>query len=1079
MSNLEINGLILGLDLGTTSIGWSLINEEEKKIIKMGVRIFDEGVNRDPSGKESTKNAQRRDARSARRMRERRYMRTQKLFKLLQKYDLLPKYSNEQLKEIENVTYTKQAKKKEQRRLQLCFRNKIIENLDKELISKWEKILPHRPELYKKYSKSLHLIFPFFLRTIALSEKLERYELGRAIFHLSHRRGFLSNRKSGKGKEDGDVLKSINKLFDDINIHQYRTIGELFSTFDPEKIRIRKRYTSRIMFVDEFNKIINSQIERLNQVVPDEIGIKSIYKSIFYQRPLKPVRKFIGFCSLEKNKRRMKISFLNAQEFRVRQTLNNIVIFNDSLERRLSKEETEILYQYLLENEKLKLSLAKKIIRLSPKEKFKYEDNEIKGNTTSANISKIYKDFLSFNEKDKEKFVNSLISFDSEKHLTTHLVNKWNIKEEIASKLAEITFEEGYLSYSSRAVNRLLPMLREGLDLHNSKLAVGYKEKSNINIFNFLPSYETVDPSLRNPIVSRALSELRKVVNGLIKIYGKPKQIRVELARELKKGKKYRENILKENKSRRSDREKAIAEINKFNPALKVSNRDIEKLLLFNECGKQCPYTGRSISMEDLFGSNPLYDVEHIIPLSRCLDDSFLNKTLCFHYENRHVKKNRTPYESYGLNNPEKYNEILKRVEKFSGKGKYRKLELFKKKISTSEEDFTTQMLNDTRYITKLAKGFLGLLYGGEVDPNHILRIRASTGQVTSYLRNMWKLNSILSESNFKSRDDHRHHAIDALVIALTTENSIKLLNIASKNSYLEGKNKFGKINQVWDDLYEQTNEHVSCIKISYRVEKKINGSLHKESFYGKNKDKIENTEYYTIRKPINSLSKNELNSIIDPYIKNAVIEKLDSSGTSDVRKAFDLEKIETLPYIEVKHNKQENRPYAKNKGEKIFIKSVRIRVKYVNNLEIGKGIQQRAVQPDENHHISYYLFEKNNGTLWKSEVTSRLQAVLRKQNNLPVINKEVMKEHGGKFLFSLVKGDTIEVSEGDKIKYWNVKSILSDGRIYYSPVNDARTQQIREENNAYLRVSARSLQSLRCRKVIISPIGEIYECSE
>lgn len=1087
MSSLTTNELILGLDLGTSSIGWSLIDEDKQNIVNMGVRIFDEGVNRDQFGTESSKNAQRREARLSRRARERRMMRMNKLFKILQESSLLPNFSKLQLEKINSPfkdNISSQAKKKEIRRRSLEVRQEIISDLDKDLLKKWSFLLPHKPHLYKIYNKTLPNVFPYFLRKVALDEKLEPFELGRALFHLGQRRGFLSNRKSGKSSETGNVLGGIKKLHENLKESEFRTLGELFSTFEPDKSRIRSKYTSRKMFEEEYEKIIETQIRLGNsQIFENNFVKKNLHKSIFYQRPLKSVKKFIGFCSLEKNKKRMKIAFLDAQEFRAKQTINNFRIINcrsTSTERALTHNERELIFNEFLKNDKIKVNHLKKLLNLEKDEKFKFDENEVKGDTTSSKIYNAYREFFSHSRIDQEKIVNSLISFDSQSALEKHFKEKWKLDSETASKLSQINLEEGYLAYSSTAVNKILPLLREGKDLYEAKIKAGYNDEKGKSIFNLLPSYSKVDPSLRNPIVSRTLSELRKIVNNIVKKYGKPKQIRVELARELKKGKEFRENILKVNKNRANERVEAEKKILEYAPNLKVSRADIEKYLLYIECNYQCPYTGKMISMEDLFGKNPQFDVEHIVPLSRSLDDSFLNKTLCHYFENRNVKKNQTPYEAYGISSPEKYSEILKRVEKFKGNGKYKKLHLFNQKNATSEQDFASQMLNDTRYATKIAKNYLGLLYGGEVDENHYLRVRASTGQITSYLRNMWKLNSLLSEENIKSRNDHRHHAVDALVIALTTEKSIKLLNQAAKNAERESKRKFGKLDKIWENLLEQAQEHVSKIHISYRVDRKINGSLHKETFYGKSNKDILGENYIPIRKPLDSLTDRELENIIDPYIKDCVMRKLAEFGTKIPKKAFKLDDEKTLPYLTVKHCEQLKRPFAKQKGEKVYIKSVRVKARTASPLEIGIGLQKRNVQPDENHHIAYYEITKGNKVTWEAIVVSRLEAMTRKKNNLPIIDKEALKVKGGNFKFSLMKGDIIEITDKNgEIKLRSVKSITSDLRIYHSPSHDARPQCDRIKTSDFPNVSPNSLYTLKCKKIIVSPLGELFESHE
>ena len=389
-------------------------------------------------------------------------------------------------------------------------------------------------------------------------------------------------------------------------------------------------------------------------------------------------------------------------------------------------------------------------------------------------------------------------------------------------------------------------------------------------------------------------------------------------------------------------------------------------------------------------------------------------------------------------------------------------------------------MLNDTRYATKLAKNYLGLLYGGVVDENNYLRVRASTGQITAYLRNMWKLNSILSEENIKSRNDHRHHAVDALVIALTSEKSINLLNRAAKNTEKESKSKFGKLDKIWENLLEQAQEHVSKIRISFRVDRKINGSLHKETFYGKsNKDKL--GEYYIpIRKPLDSLTDRELENIIDPYIKDSVMRKLAEIGTKIPKKAFKLDDEKTLPFLIVKHNEQFKRPFAKQKGEKIYIKSVRVKARTASPLQIGKGLQERNVQPDENHHIAYYEITKGKKVTWEAIVVSRLEAMTRKKNNRPVIDKDALKEKGGYFKFSLMKGDIIEITDKNgELKLRSVKSITSDSRIYHSPSHDARPQCDRIKTSDFPNVSPNSLYALKCKKIIVSPLGDLFESHE
>ena len=207
-----------------------------------------------------------------------------------------------------------------------------------------------------------------------------------------------------------------------------------------------------------------------------------------------------------------------------------------------------------------------------------------------------------------------------------------------------------------------------------------------------------------------------------------------------------------------------------------VTNSDILKVRLAEECNWQCPYTGKSIPMEALVGKHSQFDIEHIIPFSRSLDNSFLNKTLCYHEENRGVKQNQTPYEAYASNET-RWAEIIGRVKRFRGSAAHAKLRKFLQK--ELDDEWAARMLQDTRYMSRLATEYLGLLYGGTIDADHSRRVQVSAGRITAYLRDEWGLNAILADGDEdeKNRADHRHHAVDAVVIALTDTKTVENLS--------------------------------------------------------------------------------------------------------------------------------------------------------------------------------------------------------------------------------------------------------------------------------------------------------------
>lgn len=211
--------VVLGLDIGTNSVGWALVKTDKRKIpigiVDMGVRIFEESVSGDiSSGKEESKNSERRAKRLIRRQLNRRKRRLAKLFCLLQRLGFLPDGERA---------------------------DDILRAYDVSLFEKYSKLLPESDLRY--FSHTLL----YRLRAFALDNELEDFEFGRVIYHLAQRRGFLSNRKSpAKEEEKGKVKVGISNLQKAIEESQSRTLGEYFSKINPEEkdSRIRTRWTS-------------------------------------------------------------------------------------------------------------------------------------------------------------------------------------------------------------------------------------------------------------------------------------------------------------------------------------------------------------------------------------------------------------------------------------------------------------------------------------------------------------------------------------------------------------------------------------------------------------------------------------------------------------------------------------------------------------------------------------------------------------------------------------------------------------------------------------------------------------------
>ncbi|MFN7046056.1 MAG: type II CRISPR RNA-guided endonuclease Cas9, partial [Flavobacterium sp.] len=678
---------ILGLDLGTNSIGWALIDDVQNKILGVGSRIFPMGVENLGDGDgEISKNASRTGARGVRRQFFRRRLRKKILLKALSENKMCPMLAND--------------------------------------FEDWKKAKEFPSEKLTNW----FALNPYELRQKALNEKLSLEEIGRIFYHLIQRRGFLSNSRKG-GSDDGAIFKGNPKegkigITETQESIQDKTLGSyLFEIYPKENQpfqdgleRIRNRYTTRKMYVDEFELIWNKQ-SQFNTELTDELktllGGRKLdgYKEdgiLFHQRPLRSQKHLVGNCFFEPNKTKCPISAIPFEQFRVWQWVNTVE-YNG---KKISPDDREKIVNFLFVNEKPEFKKIRKVIgKESAEFKFNYKDDDkIVGTHTISNLSnKKYfgKRWFEFTEKEQEDIWHVLYFFDSKSNLKEYAIKNWNFTDEQAESIAKFNVKDGYSSLSRKAISNILPFLKLGLtydvavvlggiknvfgsdwdklsdekrdfftdnvyeiirsknkggfitiikdilrndyNISDNQLRKLYHHSATIDVTELLeklPVGKDADKeiqAIRNPIVITALFELRKLVNELIEEHGKIDEIKVEMARDLKVSKSQRNKIRKEQKrlERENDRVKDRLREND----VRITHDNILLYKLWEECKKTCPYTGKTISVSQLFSGE--VQIEHIHPWSRSLNDSFSNKTLCYADENR-KKGDKTPFEFYG-----------------------------------------------------------------------------------------------------------------------------------------------------------------------------------------------------------------------------------------------------------------------------------------------------------------------------------------------------------------------------------------------------------------------------------------------
>lgn len=1045
---------VLGIDLGASSIGWALChaqNEELVRIVRLGVRVFDAGVEGQfETGRTESRNVARRSARLLRRGTDRRARRLARVFHLLQKAALLPLQASETL-DVSPDAFASMDDRDQ--------RHHLILKLDRDI----RQSFAARPG---EEFRDAHLL-PYRLRAQALDKPLRPFEFGRALYHLAQRRGFLSNRKSPAAKDEdlGKVKAAISQLEADMNQAGVRTLGEFFSTLDPTECRIRARWTARSMYEAEFHQIWQAQAVFHPALLTEELR-QQLFKAIFFQRPLKSQSGLIGRCELEPKRRRTPWADLDAQRFRLLQQVNHTsVILTDGELRPLAPEERSKLIDALDRNGDLTFTAAKRLLKPSKILKFSFEaggESRFVGNRTNAGLVDIFGDaWWTFSDDKKRAIVADLRSIQKPEVLQRRGKEAWKLSQADAKRFADLELEGDYCRLSRKAIRNLLPHLEKGVS-YAEAVQAAYPQRAVVREpIRELPPVFMAVPELRNPAVARALTELRKVVNAVVAAYGRPDAIRIELARDLRKNKKQREESWKLARRNEAARKKAAERIVREAGIANPTRTDIQKVLLADECGWICPYTGRGISMASLVGPNPQFDMEHIAPFSRSLDDSFLNLTLCHHEENRNVKRNRTPSEAYG-HSPDRYAEILERVKRFKGNAAAEKLRRFRTE-DVELDDFVARQLNDTRYASVLAMDYLGLLYGGPVDASGTRRVQAGRGGVTFCLRNAWGLNDILGDGGSKSRDDHRHHAVDAVVTALTTPATIKHLSDAAARSDRPGR--FSGFPEPWPGFHQDVRQAVLGAVVSRRVSKRVNGPLHRETFYGLTAAERK------VRKPLATLSLSEMQAIIDPRVRELVLGKFHELGGGDPARCFaDTANHPVLPARD---------------GRSIPIHSARIR-KADAVFAVGKGARCRHVASESNHHVEVLEVRDDKGRpKWEGVLVSRFEAMQRRARHLPV----VQRDHGPdrRFLFSLAPGEVIECDSPDGRLLRVVRSVSRsidkagrvNNKVEYAPLSDARIAKEIKAARLWKTSSPNELCKLDCRKVTINALGEVRRAND
>ncbi len=1036
--------LVFGFDIGTTSIGWAVVRMDAAsgtgEILRMGVRIFPEA--RDPDG--IPLNQERRRRRMMRRQLRRRRNRRRNLNMLLTEAGFLPPFSREKG-------------------------------------STWAQAMARDP---------------WALRVRATSEALAPHELGRALYHLAQRRHFrgrdleASPEEAGESDEQSaEEKKAASQREKDRAALKAsgQTLGAFLASIPERTERRRGHHFAREDVAAEFRAILAFQAAHHPRLAdPDFANL--LEKTIFDQKPVFWRKATLGQCPFIPGAELAASSSWIAQEKRMLEKLNNLRI-EEGNGRPLDDQERAAILALLRKQDSVSWSGIHRHLKLywrkndlPEKPGFNLQrggEKGLVGNRLENRLSAIMGDRWEADPNLRDRLRREIharlyaadygqiggrivIRREAERRIERQkarnaLKADFDLTDEQANQLAALTFAPGWEPFSTQALEAFLPRLQQGATfgtlLHGPE-EEGWRAATFPNRaqptgswVDRLPtpgnSREEIErqKAIRNPTVLRVQNELRKVTNNLIAVYGKPDRIRVEVAREVGKSARERAEDLKRNRDREAERKKAVADLQAKGIAL-PSRDDIEKWLLWQECKGQCPYTGRMIDFAALFHLGE-FQVEHIWPRWRSFDDSFANKTLC-HRDFNLKKSNRTPFEAFE-HDREGWEQALKRVRDFAGPPGRVAIKVRRFAAADIPADFASRQLNDTGYAARQAVGFLKMLFP-DLGQSSEVRVATLSGRVTARLRHNWGLNGILSEDGEKTRADHRHHAIDALVAALAHPGYTQRLSRWFQQKDDPRQPPPPALDPPFPDVRAQAKRKVDEIVVSHRVRRKVSGPLHKDTTYG-DAGPAEGAggvsyRWFVTRKPVEALTKSLLaddEAWPDPHIRDTLRAWVEAHG-GDSKKAF----VNGYPTVS-----EGGAP----------IRKVRIRVKQQEKL-MAK-LKNGYADLGNNHHAA--VFRHPDGRI-ETEIVSLFEAANRLRRRAPVIARE---RGEARLIMSLAQGDTLAFPDGKLKGLWIVQGVWAAGPIVLWRAEDAKGASV-------FRPTAASILNSGGRKIAVDPIGRI-----
>lgn len=695
------------------------------------------------------------------------------------------------------------------------------------------------------------------LRSDALDKKLTEAEFARVLYSLARHRGFKSNKREGaKDSDEGKLLGSIRKSEEEMRESGMRTRGEqLYKKYLMEGKPVHNKggdysmCVSRDILVKEIELLFEKQKEFGNNFANDEN--KEKYLDIFLSQ-----RNFdegpgkgsqytgshdVKKCEIYRDEDVAAKGTYTSEWATIYQKINNLSIICGGDRRRLSNEERQIAVELAKKVDKVTYKAFRKAIKLDDDYRFSALNySEKKKSDKKKNEGESKSDVVEINDvvdslacEDKGDFITAKNSNKIVKALNDNLKSDIELIDEIAEictkyksenlfrsaiaeskiidgRLDEETIEKlskidmkGYGHLSLHVLREILPYLEEGMVYSDAMQKAGHNHSEhNFEKQKYLGTKEVYDAigGVTSPVVKRALSQTVKVIDAVIRQYGSPYAINIELARDMSMSKDERDKLKKENDARAAKNEAIRENIAKLNAMPNSTN--VLKYKLYEEQDHKCAYSMETLDINHLF-EDGYYEIDHIIPYSRSFDDSFNNKVLVLKRENQN-KRNSTPVEYFERIGRD-YDEVLAFWKAVYQKRNRKKLEFLQKK-EINESEWKNRALNDTRYASRMLANLIkDYLLFDEKSKDKYGRVETVKGAITSYLRRFWGVQKI-------REDGDKHHAVDAAIIACVTpktKNKIERYNQIKESRKMRNGQYVLEDGEICDSDYYDKNSHL------------------------------------------------------------------------------------------------------------------------------------------------------------------------------------------------------------------------------------------------------------------------------